>query len=250
MVEVGMVEVGMVEEGMVAVRMVEVGMMEVQMVEVGMVEMGVEATGTTKWDSNSKVHTRGTDVLWSNVKCRFVCTTAGSGEAALERAEERTREEGTAGSGGAALERAEERTREERTAGSGEAALERAEGNRERKPEEGTRNNVEEEVSMTEVASRESSMGPDDFPTPLASVHASPTRRPNPRSGREVLYPTASTSYPSLSSLEHLPPLLSYDEGDGIGRSPSLHGSGELLSEQEQVSSLFLHVITCINVLV
>ena len=225
-----MVEVGMVEEGMVAVRMVEVGMMEVQMVEVGMVEMGVEATGTTKWDSNSKVHTRGTDVLWSNVKCRFVCTTAGSGEAALERAEERTREEGTAGSGG--------------------AALERAEGNRERKPEEGTRNNVEEEVSMTEVASRESSMGPDDFPTPLASVHASPTRRPNPRSGREVLYPTASTSYPSLSSLEHLPPLLSYDEGDGIGRSPSLHGSGELLSEQEQVSSLFLHVITCINVLV
>ena len=210
--------------------MVEVGMIEVQMVEVGMVEMGVEARGTTKWDSNSKVHTRGTDVLWSNVKCRFVCTTAGSGEAALERAEERTREE--------------------RTAGSGEAALERAEGNRERKPEEGTRNNVEEEVSMTEVASRESSMGPDDFPTPLASVHASPTRRPNPRNGREVLYPTASTSYPSLSSLEHLPPLLSYDEGDGIGRSPSLHGSGELLSEQEQVSSLFLHVITCINVLV
>ena len=44
--------------------------------------------------------------MWSNVKCRFVCTTAGSGEAALERAEERTREEGTAGSGGAALERA------------------------------------------------------------------------------------------------------------------------------------------------
>jgi len=210
MVEVGMVEVGMVEVGMVEVGMVEVWMVEVGM-EVQMVEVGVEVRGTTKWDSNSKVRTRGTDVLWSNVKCRFVCTTAGSGGAALERAEERTRE---------------------------------------RKPEEGTWNNVEEEVSMTEVASRESSMGPDDFPTPLASVHASPTRRPNPRSGREVLYPTTSTSYPSLSSLEHLPPLLSYDEGDGIGRSPSLHGSGELLSEQEQVSSLFLHVIMCINVLV
>ena len=131
------------------------------------------------------------------------------------------------------------------TAGSGEAALEEEERVTGREPEEGTWNNVEEQVSLTEVASREPSVGPDDLPTPMASVHASPTRRPVPRRGREVLYPTASTSYPSLSSLEHLPPLLSYDEGDGFGRSPSLHGSGELLSEQEQVN---LHLLCVINV--
>ena len=86
------------------------------------------------------------------------------------------------------------------------------------------------EPARGEPARGEPSLSPDDLPTPLASVHTSPTRHPHPKS--EVRY---ASSYPSLSSLEHLPPLLSYDEGDGFGRSPSLHGSGGLLSEQEQV---------------
>ena len=96
----------------------------------------------------------------------------------------------------------------------------------EREPE--TLNSTEE--PLVEPARGEPTLSVDDLPTPLASVHTSPTRHPHPKS--EVRY---ASSYPSLSSLEHLPPLLSYDEGDGFGRSPSLHGSGGLLSEQEQV---------------
>ena len=101
----------------------------------------------------------------------------------------------------------------------------------EREPE--TLNSTEEplvEPARGEPSRVEPTLSVDDLPTPLASVHTSPTRHPHPKS--EVRY---ASSYPSLSSLEHLPPLLSYDEGDGFGRSPSLHGSGGLLSEQEQV---------------
>ena len=89
---------------------------------------------------------------------------------------------------------------------------------------------LDAEEPVVEPARGEPSLSLDDVPTPLASVQTSPTRHPQSKS--EVRY---ASSYPSLSSLEHLPPLLSYDEGDGFGRSPSLHGSGGLLSEQEQV---------------
>ena len=104
-----------------------------------------------------------------------------------------------------------------------------------------TLNSTEEplvEPARVEPARVEPPLSLDDLPTPLASVHTSPTRHPHPKS--EVRY---ASSYPSLSSLEHLPPLLSYDEGDGFGRSPSLHGSGGLLSEQEQVCCVISHLL-------
>ena len=109
---------------------------------------------------------------------------------------------------------------------SSSTAAEGGEVESERDPE--ALNTTEEPV--VEPARGEPSLSQDDVPTPLASVQTSPTRHPQSKS--EVRY---ASSYPSLSSLEHLPPLLSYDEGDGFGRSPSLHGSGGLLSEQEQV---------------
>ena len=75
--------------------------------------------------------------------------------------------------------------------------------------------------------------------TPHASCHTSPSRRlPTSQSWSEQQQedgPSLSPHSSSYSALVYLPPLLSYDEGDGFGRSPSFHGSGELLSEQEQV---------------
>ena len=45
------------------------------------------------------------------------------------------------------------------------------------------------------------------------------------------------SSYSTHFPLEHLPPLLSYDEADeGWGRSPRLHGNSEVLSEEEQLT--------------
>ena len=45
------------------------------------------------------------------------------------------------------------------------------------------------------------------------------------------------SSYSSHFPLEHLPPLLSYDKADdNCGRSPCLHGNGEVLSEEEQLT--------------
>ena len=45
------------------------------------------------------------------------------------------------------------------------------------------------------------------------------------------------SSYSTHFPLEHLPPLLSYDEaGEGWGRSPRLHGNSEVLSEEEQLT--------------
>lgn len=75
----------------------------------------------------------------------------------------------------------------------------------------------------------------DSDPLPLASI-----RQPTSMSWSEVgescepLSPRAA-SYSALPCLEYLPPLLSYDEGDGLGRSPSLRDPGGLMSEQEQV---------------
>ena len=81
---------------------------------------------------------------------------------------------------------------------------------------------------------------PSTTPSRSTSVPSSPSK-PTSQSWSEAggvehpfLVPQPS-SFQTLLSLEHLPPLLSYDEGDGLGRSPSLHGSGGLLSEQEQV---------------
>lgn len=45
------------------------------------------------------------------------------------------------------------------------------------------------------------------------------------------------SSYSTHFPLEHLPPLLSYDEADdNYGRSPCLHGNSEVLSEEEQLT--------------
>ena len=45
------------------------------------------------------------------------------------------------------------------------------------------------------------------------------------------------SSYSTHFPLDHLPPLLSYDESEGgCGRSPRLHGNSEVLSEEEQLS--------------
>lgn len=45
------------------------------------------------------------------------------------------------------------------------------------------------------------------------------------------------SSYSTHFPLEHLPPLLSYDEADeNSGRSPCLHGNNEVLSEEEQLT--------------
>ena len=45
------------------------------------------------------------------------------------------------------------------------------------------------------------------------------------------------SSYSTHFPLEHLPPLLSYDEpGEGWGRSPRLHGNSGVLSEEEQLT--------------
>lgn len=45
------------------------------------------------------------------------------------------------------------------------------------------------------------------------------------------------SSYSTHFPLEHLPPLLSYDEAEeGWGRSPRLHGNSEVLSEEEQLT--------------
>ena len=74
-------------------------------------------------------------------------------------------------------------------------------------------------------------------------------RQPNSQSWSEVSDPThpsllpappSSSSLPPPpppypSSVEHLPPLLSYDSGEECSRSPSLLGNSKLLSEKEQV---------------
>jgi hypothetical protein len=45
------------------------------------------------------------------------------------------------------------------------------------------------------------------------------------------------SSYSTHFPLEHLPPLLSYDDAEeGWGRSPRLHGNSEVLSEEEQLT--------------
>ena len=85
---------------------------------------------------------------------------------------------------------------------------------------------------------------PEEAATPPSSraPQTSPSKRQpsskswSERGAREV--PPLSPRPSSYCALEHLPPLLSYDTGDDLGRSPSLHGSGGRLSDQEQVRLL------------
>ena len=50
-----------------------------------------------------------------------------------------------------------------------------------------------------------------------------------------MVCPCSLEQLPSLSVVERLPPLLSYEEEGGTSRSPSLHTSSHL-TEQQQVS--------------
>ena len=85
---------------------------------------------------------------------------------------------------------------------------------------------------------------PEETATALSdrAPQTSPSRRqPSSKSWSEQGAREALPLSPRPSSycaLEHLPPLLSYDTGDDLGRSPSLHGSGGRLSDQEQVRLL------------
>ena len=101
-------------------------------------------------------------------------------------------------------------------------------------------------LRLEETATPLSNSGSGAPPTPQPS----PSRRqPTSKSWSEQgaceappLSPRPS-SYSALVVLEHLPPLLSYDTGDDLGRSPSLRSSGGRLSDQEQV-----RLFTCLLV--
>ena len=78
-----------------------------------------------------------------------------------------------------------------------------------------------------QIPSIQNDLSPDMSPTKAASQ--------SPRESGAVAIPRTiqSSSYPAMASLEHLPPLLSYDKEDECGRSPCLHD--ESLSEEDQV---------------
>ena len=82
--------------------------------------------------------------------------------------------------------------------------------------------------------------------SPSKAIDSSPSRHHQHTSvswsgddGGMSLFPLSPkpSSYSTHFPLEHLPPLLSYDEADeGWGRSPRLHGNSEVLSEEEQLT--------------
>ena len=73
--------------------------------------------------------------------------------------------------------------------------------------------------------------------SPSRHQHTSQSWSGDDRGDASISLSPKPSSYSTHFPLEHLPPLLSYDEADeNCGRSPRLHGNIEVLSEEEQLT--------------
>ena len=74
---------------------------------------------------------------------------------------------------------------------------------------------------------------------PLPPIKRSSNSRSWSEDGVTSPLPIAPRSSSYSFSMDNLPPLLSYDEGEDFSRSPSLHIGGKIMSEEEQVLASF-----------
>lgn len=107
-------------------------------------------------------------------------------------------------------------------------------------------------TSSSTVQAASSSAIPGDLqPGILDSSSSQARRQVNSQSWSENVETAAVPITPRASSysfsMEHLPPLLSYDGGEEFGQPPSLHEGGRVMSEEEQVRAgfffFFFHVL-------
>lgn len=100
----------------------------------------------------------------------------------------------------------------------------------------------EESAKMGGLASRRSPRSPSkaigsSTASPSHYRHTSQSWTGDDRGDAAISLSPKPSSYSTHFPLEHLPPLLSYDEADdNCGRSPRLHGNSDVLSEEEQLT--------------